>query len=297
MLDFVARIRLAPKLLGAVFLVAAIAGLIGWKSIDAATRLDYLEDRLGRANDHSFDAGRATGNLLSYTRAVEFLPMELAAAERTAMERTVTEEHDRLQRRLSTIAERRAAGDEADLAAIRAAIGQHREVAQRIQSMSRDGQFDAAGRLALDSARVITTARQHLRAVEDRAARIVDETRSEMDQAFDQTRLVAYLLLGIGLPIGLAGSVLLVLLGVVRPLSRLTGTVAELAEGRLDTEVPGKARGDEIGNLAQAVEVLRQNSLRGRAAEAEAQAAREAAAAERRAAALTLADEVERSLG
>ncbi|MBP0464227.1 HAMP domain-containing protein [Roseomonas sp. PWR1] len=297
MLDFVARIRLAPKLLGAVFLVAAIAGVIGWKSIDTLNHLEALEDRLGAANDHSFEGGRATGNLLSYARAVEFLPIELPAAERAAMERTVADEHERFQRRLNAIGQRRIDGDDADVAAIRAAISQHREVARRIESLSREGQFDAAGRLALESASQIATARRHLRAIEDRAMRLVEQTRGAMDGAFDQTRLVAYIMLGVALPIGLIGSVLLVLLGVVRPMLRLTGTVGELAEGRLDAEVPGKARGDEIGGLAQAVEVLRHNSLRGRAAEAEGAALREKAEAERRAATLALADEVERSLG
>ena len=297
MLDFVARIRLAPKLLAAVMLVAAMAGVIGWKSISALHTLEALEDSLGTANEHSFDSGRATANLLAYARAVEFLPIELPAAERAAMEGMVAQEYDLFRQRVSTMAGRRIAGDAADLAAAGNAVTQHREAAQRIQSLSRDGQFDAAGRIALESASLIATGRRHLRAIEDRAAESVAQARGAMDDAFSSTRLLAYLLLAIGLPVGIAASALLVLLGVVRPLARLTGVVRDLAEGRLDTDVPGQGRGDELGGLAKTIEVLRQNSLRGRAAEAEGVALREKAEAERRAATLALAEEVERSLG
>lgn len=297
MLDFVARIRLAPKLLAAVMMVAAMAGVIGWKSIDALHAIEELDGRLTAANEHRFDSGRATANLLAYARAVEFLPIELQEQERVAMERMMQDEYDRFQQRVTAMSNRRIASDEADIAAIRAALSQHREAANRVQTMSRENQFDAAGRLAFDAAGLIDTGRRHVRAIEDRSAQTATEARSAEDAYFESTRLVAYLLLGIGLPIGIAASALLVLFGVVRPLSRLTGTVGHLAEGRLDIDVPGRERGDELGSLAKAIEVLRQNSLRGRAAEAEGVTLREKAEAERRAATLALADEVERSLG
>ncbi|WP_300031602.1 methyl-accepting chemotaxis protein [uncultured Roseobacter sp.] len=49
---------------------------------------------------------------------------------------------------------------------------------------------------------------------------------------------------------------------VARPVQRLTGSVKEVAEGNLQMEVPETDRGDEIGDLARATEVFRQNSLR-----------------------------------
>lgn len=297
MLEFVARIRLAPKLLAAVLLVAAMAGAIAWKSIDALNEIEVLDRRLTAVNAHSFDGGRATANLLAYARAVEFLPIELPEQERVAMERIVQDEHDRFLRRLTAISNRRIASDEPDIAAIRLALSQHREVAQRIQVLSRENQLDAAGRLAFESASTIETTRRHLRTIEERALQAATELRSAKDAFYESTRLVAYLLIGVGLPLGIAASAVLVLFGVVRPLSRLTTTVGSLAEGRLDTDVPGKERGDELGGLAKAVEVLRQNSLRGRAAEAEGVTLRAKAEAERRAATLALADEVEQSLG
>ncbi|WP_436399515.1 methyl-accepting chemotaxis protein [Roseobacter sp. S98] len=49
---------------------------------------------------------------------------------------------------------------------------------------------------------------------------------------------------------------------ISRPLQRLTGSVSSVSEGALDTEVPETERGDEIGALARAAEVFRQNAVR-----------------------------------
>jgi methyl-accepting chemotaxis protein len=44
-----------------------------------------------------------------------------------------------------------------------------------------------------------------------------------------------------------------------QPISRLTARMASLAEGELEEEVPGAGRGDELGAMARAVEVFREN--------------------------------------
>jgi methyl-accepting chemotaxis protein len=47
-----------------------------------------------------------------------------------------------------------------------------------------------------------------------------------------------------------------------QPVSRLTARMASLAEGELEAEVPGAGRGDELGAMARAVEVFRENGRR-----------------------------------
>ncbi len=57
---------------------------------------------------------------------------------------------------------------------------------------------------------------------------------------------------------------------VIRPLTRLVGTVRRIAADDTDVDVPSRARGDEIGDLARAVDVLKENQFRARGARAEA---------------------------
>ena len=68
---------------------------------------------------------------------------------------------------------------------------------------------------------------------------------------------------------------------ISRPLARLVETMKSLAGGNLQTEIDGTSRKDEIGPMAQAVRVFRDNGLKLRAAEHEAAAQRDAATRER----------------
>jgi methyl-accepting chemotaxis protein len=70
---------------------------------------------------------------------------------------------------------------------------------------------------------------------------------------------------------------------VVTPLIAMTGTITRIADNDLDIEVPARGRGDEIGEMAKALETLRHNAIVARelAAENTAQQQARAARAER----------------
>jgi methyl-accepting chemotaxis protein len=136
------------------------------------------------------------------------------------------------------------------------------------------------------------------------AARLTERTLQAMLATTDElsaqsatTILSIALLLGLGTlgALGLAAAV--AVLGVTRPLAGLTATTARLAEGDLAAEVPGTARGDEVGALARSVAVLKTNSLRARDLEAAAKRAEQEAAAQRRADLLSIAERFETAVG
>jgi methyl-accepting chemotaxis protein len=81
------------------------------------------------------------------------------------------------------------------------------------------------------------------------------------------------------------------------PILRLTNIMGELSGGRLDTEVTGQNRTDEIGRMASAVQVFKENALKVRELEAEQRAAAERAEVEKREAMHRMADDFERSVG
>ena len=61
---------------------------------------------------------------------------------------------------------------------------------------------------------------------------------------------------------------------IVRPLTRLAGRMSHLAEGDLDVAIDGVGRQDEIGLMARAVQVFKDNGLRLRSSEADTTQAR-----------------------
>jgi len=69
---------------------------------------------------------------------------------------------------------------------------------------------------------------------------------------------------------------------VARPLQRLAGVMRQIVQGQYDVAIEGLKRGDEVGVMARAVLVFRDNSVALREAQAQRQRAREQAAAEKR---------------
>src|SRR6195952_1643390 len=83
---------------------------------------------------------------------------------------------------------------------------------------------------------------------------------------------------------------------ISKPLGALGDRMRALADGKLDGEIPGIGRGDEVGAMAATVQIFKDNAIRIRGleqAEAQTQAA---AAAERRAAMESIASDFERSV-
>jgi methyl-accepting chemotaxis protein len=106
------------------------------------------------------------------------------------------------------------------------------------------------------------------------------------------------LIMTVVMVIALIASVMFSFLGVARPMTRLNGALGEMAGGNLDVVIPGSDRGDEIGDLAKTVTVIRQNAEQKARDEAEAKASQDQVAAQQRKAdMIRLADQFETAVG
>ncbi|WFU42687.1 methyl-accepting chemotaxis protein [Bradyrhizobium sp. CB82] len=108
-----------------------------------------------------------------------------------------------------------------------------------------------------------------------------------------------YWLLGLSL-LGIvivAGSVAWLLgRSISLPLNLLGTRMKELADGKLEADIPGVGRGDEVGAMASAVQIFKDNAIRIRDLEKTEAVAKERAAAERRSAMEGIASDFERSV-
>lgn len=86
-------------------------------------------------------------------------------------------------------------------------------------------------------------------------------------------------------------------IGVVRPIGAMTAAMERLAGGDLDAIIPSASRRDEIGAMAKAVQVFKDNAMRVREMEAGETAQRSRAEQERKAAFARVADEFEATVG
>jgi methyl-accepting chemotaxis protein len=97
------------------------------------------------------------------------------------------------------------------------------------------------------------------------------------------TRVITLAILAIGMVLS-AAAALFSFFGVARPIGHITESMGVLAAGNTDAEIPYVARKDEIGHMAAAVRVFRDNMIANRQLEAEQKEAEQRAAADKKAA-------------
>jgi methyl-accepting chemotaxis protein len=112
----------------------------------------------------------------------------------------------------------------------------------------------------------------------------------------DAATLTSWIAVGLAFAASLAATVL-GMMRIARPLTQITRTTADLAAGDTTVEVPFRNRHDEIGALAGAVQVFKDNLIRTRQLEDETALARASAEEQRKAGMCQMADAFESAVG
>ncbi|MEO5337356.1 MAG: methyl-accepting chemotaxis protein [Magnetospirillum sp. WYHS-4] len=120
----------------------------------------------------------------------------------------------------------------------------------------------------------------------------VSEARSITDGAF--RTMVGAMIVVAAAVVGLA---LLIGRGIGAPIGRMTAAMELLAQGNLETEVPGRDMANEIGQMAAAVQVFKDNAVHMRRMQADQVEAERRAEEEKKAAMHNLADSFQDRVG
>jgi methyl-accepting chemotaxis protein len=177
-----------------------------------------------------------------------------------------------------------ATGDPKLIDAIAKIEASVKEILEQARGISDDGKFRAAiGALESIASRFLAANAETVKTeqakdeIVGRTIKIVTEVGDLMDSAvpFAQKNTAAAkqeaadaihtanwfnLVMAIAVMAALIGSVTFSFAGIARPMTRLNKALGEMAGGNLDVVIPGADRGDEIGDLAKTVTVIRQNA-------------------------------------
>ncbi|MCB9948820.1 MAG: methyl-accepting chemotaxis protein [Rhodospirillaceae bacterium] len=121
--------------------------------------------------------------------------------------------------------------------------------------------------------------------------------------SWDEVTRPAYLMGGqmalavLVISLAIAGAGVLIARTIAGPIGRMTKAMATLARNDLEVEVPARNRRDEIGEMAAAVQVFKDNAREMRRLEASQAEAKQAAEAEKHDMMQRMADELEASVG
>ena len=140
---------------------------------------------------------------------------------------------------------------------------------ERIIELVRAGKFTEAADLQ-EATRTTTTvnAAKMLAANIEICNRDADTALAEADQLGDLAVIVAYVLMGVAALFAVA-ALLVMRTRILSPIQAITGAMRELSSGNLATEVPFAERRDELGQMAGAVQVFKDNAIRVKALEEE----------------------------
>ena len=111
-------------------------------------------------------------------------------------------------------------------------------------------------------ARALKSASEATELMETAVSTAQENNRSAKEQVSAQVAWANRLNVGMAIivMVSLIGAMAFSFLGVARPMTRLNGALGEMAGGNLNVVIPGASRGDEIGDLAKTVMVIRKNA-------------------------------------
>ncbi|MCJ2137774.1 CHASE3 domain-containing protein [Methylobacterium sp. J-026] len=147
-----------------------------------------------------------------------------------------------------------------------------------------------AGKALMDSIRAKTAE------IAQTERALMQERAVAAAEAIATSRLASLGGLGLMTVIALTGLVLLQL-GIAKPIRAITDAMRKFAADDLSAKVPGVGRGDEIGAMADAVQVFRDGLARAKTLELEAVQAHAAHEAQRKATMQEMADRFEAAVG
>ncbi|MCF3642084.1 methyl-accepting chemotaxis protein [Rhizobium sp. TRM95111] len=133
---------------------------------------------------------------------------------------------------------------------------------EELLSMSRAGKKDEAANFLTSDMRNTYNEMDNLAdGFRDINIRGAQQSYEDSRADYLSARIATFMMLGLAVCAGL-GAVAFAIVGVSRPIDRTTDVMRTLADGDLSVEIPFTDRTNEIGAMARAVEVFKQNGIK-----------------------------------
>ncbi|MBN9981593.1 methyl-accepting chemotaxis protein [Rhizobium laguerreae] len=184
---------------------------------------------------------------------------------------------DRMKQALALVPSRKPAIDE-----IQAGIDEIETLANKIieQSKAKDG-AGAQANVALINAKLDALTPKMI-ANNDAMMAMLNDGGDALSASVNERIVFCLVLIGIAVLAAVGFSVVVAQMGIAGPMMQLRQRMTRLAEGDTTSDVSGLDRGDEVGQMAKAVSVFRDNAIERARIEARAEADRDVSDSERR---------------
>ncbi|ANL26442.1 methyl-accepting chemotaxis protein [Rhizobium phaseoli] len=276
------HLKIRTKILSVVALLGLItmAGLIyiiaDFRRADAAYSAFIDHEALASMQSARASAS-VVASVLQVTLLADMKPDTPAFETALATPSKLPQARDRLKQALALVPSRKAAIDE-----IQAGIDDIEALANKIieQSKAKDS-AGALANVALMNAKLNALTPKMI-ADNDAMMALLNDGGDALSASVNGRISFCFLLIGIAVLAAIGISFAVAQSGIAGPMARLRLRMTRLAEGDTDSEIGGLDRGDEVGQMAKAVSIFRDNAIERRQIEARAEADRSVSDGERR---------------
>ncbi|MFK0206354.1 methyl-accepting chemotaxis protein [Agrobacterium sp. NPDC090283] len=271
------------SLIGSAAVMVLVTAILSWVSISSLSRIDAASNEIVDNWMPSVETSKDMDTALSDLRvAFNRNALTSTAEEEQAAENLVEEEKIRFSKAVDDYAKFVTEdGEKAELPKIRHDLDQLIEAGTRLTSAMAGGHRDEAKRI------IASEMRPHFSEINKSIDTIVGINKegaarsgAKIQQLLTSTLNLVYVLCGVSILLGIGG-VTFAVTGIANPVTRITTAMRKLASGDAESPIPFAGRQDEIGAMAEAVEVFRQNAIANSHLEHEATQSRSVQEAER----------------
>jgi methyl-accepting chemotaxis protein len=280
-----ARFRVLTKVIAIVFLLSAVAGGITWLGINSLKTVSDATRAMDLRDHQALAAQQLVTSLLAINRSEFQLSSNPTPEVKEATRRTAETETELFNQRLKWVKENATQPEAAavlyDLetgwAVYEKAVQATLKAAGAVADSKNASEMATLQRKVLISSRVADRMHENLNAL---VKVFDDDARQSSASAASEYRRVSTLMIAaaaIGIALGLMLAVMIGQFGVVKPMRRLVALLQRMAQGE-QVEITGTERGDEVGEIARAVNDISVMLAERARREAEEKAAEKAAA-------------------
>ncbi len=290
------NIKIAVRLTVGFGLLLLMTLAMGWEALDSAKTLSMQTNRL---YDHPFTVTRATlegrVDVVMMTRQVRDV---ILAPDNAAIERAVRDIDERERQAVEhfTLGQKQYLGDKADYDRLLKALADWKPIRDKVIALALAGKREEARVMAN------TVGAEQIKKIDEYTEIALTFARNKaeafMKGALSTQSSIQSLMIGLmigALVIGVAAA-WFTARSITVPLAGLKQAMATLAGGNNAVDVPGLERKDEIGEMAQAVQVFKNNAQQVLRLQADQEAQKRVAEDEKRQTMRTLADGFEGSV-
>jgi methyl-accepting chemotaxis protein len=299
-----ARFSILTKVLAIVVLLSGIAAGMAWLGISALGQLNENAEHMAASANRALLAARANQNVIALNRAEFRSALDPRDENRLAARQVIDAQLREYQERFDQVSQTPDEQAKALLPAAREAFGAYRSqldaTLSAIEGQKGATLTESAGLLrdtAMKSRAAAETLQAKVRAIANRLNDRVEENGKAAKAEYESASRLLVIMALCGVLFGGVIGFMVGQYGVAKPIRAIVALLQQLAAGNYDVDVHSTDRADEVGEVAKAAAVFKENGLAKIRMEAEQKESEQRAAAQRRQDMLQLADKFEHAVG